>query len=145
MHVHNKKPPGPEDETCPQWRKSMSEVCQTCRWWMEIRQHGEDGKTVATGYECAMVVAAMGTLKTAREVRQNCATTDKVKNNIHALRETFGTENLKISALLKPVFEVLTGKGFEQVAIENQQRKQIESRVDGNGSAAEDGDVGKPS
>ena len=121
MQVNSVKPAGPDGENCPHMGgRPCNEVCHTCTMWMPIREHGIDGKTITEGFECAHKITAFGTLKVAREVRQNCATTDKVKNNVDRLRETMGTENLKISALLKPVFEVLAAKGVEQQVLENQ-------------------------
>ena len=103
------KPDGPEGLSCPQFRKPMSEVCRTCGWWTELEQRDEKGQHEGFAYDCAMNIAAFGTMTTAKEVRCNTASTDKAANAVHAMHGNMAETNMKLIEGLKPALQVMVG------------------------------------
>lgn len=102
------KPNGPKGEICPQFRRDCSKVCRSCNWWMPVREYSLDGKTFTEGFECAMRVAAFGTLKTATEVRQSCVTMDKMKNNVDKFHDGMAKANMRVINELAPLLRAMT-------------------------------------
>jgi len=101
------KPDGPSDMFCPQWQKPMSEVCRTCGWWTELEHRDEEGQHAGFSYECAMNITAFGTMKTAKEVRCNTASTDKTANAVHRMHNNMAETNMKLIEGLKPALQVM--------------------------------------
>ncbi len=51
------KPVAQPGEVCPRFKRDVSEVCHTCKFYLRSELSDEQGNKVGTSYECADVVA----------------------------------------------------------------------------------------
>lgn len=116
------KPDGPKGTMCPKWRRDCSKVCKTCMWWIRVTTTSEDGQSKVVGYQCSQNVTAAGVWRVAHEQRVQIKGQDKIANGITLMREVIGSENLKISELLKPIFRMLGGGAGAQIALEHKRQ-----------------------
>ena len=88
--VNRQAPRGPEDLNCPVYRKPMSEVCENCAMWSEVRgTDPQTGKELPAQWECAYVLQPRMIMEVAKGIR-----------GVHAATNSFRNEMIKAQSAL---------------------------------------------
>lgn len=83
----NWKPPATDGMYCPLWRKPTAKVCHTCALWVPIQgTHPQTGEPCNSWY-CSFNAAVLTSIDAARASREGAATTQELRNDMHADRQ----------------------------------------------------------
>lgn len=81
--VNRQAPRGPEDLNCPVYRKPMSEVCESCVMWSEVRGYDpQTGNELPSQWECGYALQPRMIMEVSRNVRQVQAATESFRNEM---------------------------------------------------------------
>lgn len=66
-------PQGPDDLKCPLHRKAMSDVCQTCPLWTQVRGRNPQSQEEIDRWDCALAFLPMLLIENSAQQRSTAA------------------------------------------------------------------------
>jgi hypothetical protein len=82
------KPIATKGMTCPLWRKDVSRVCHTCAWFSHVEGVNPQTGARVDEWMCAITMQVLATLEAAKAATAGSATTQELRNDLHAERKT---------------------------------------------------------
>lgn len=76
------KPQAEAGEMCPLWRKDVSKVCHTCKWYIHVRGKDPQSEQEIDWFDCAHAWGPTLMLEQAQQQRQTGAAVESFRNGL---------------------------------------------------------------